>query len=261
MFHRQSLRYRKIMRKVALPCLIALITAALPQASPQSALPRIRIILVGDSTMALKSGWGPGFCADVVEQVDCVNMAKGGRSSGSYRAEGSWAKVMDELKRNSNYTSTYVLIQFGHNDQPGKPGRSTDLATEFPANLHLYVDEVQSSGAKPVLITPLTRRSFKAGALTNNLEPWAAATTAVAAEKGVPLLELNADSVSAVQSMVLLKPTRWRWRRLPPPSRKPQQAATRPRFRRAPPAALQRSITLIWARRDRPFSPAWSPQS
>ena len=196
-----SLRYRKIMRKVALPSLIALIAAALPQASPQSALPRIRIILVGDSTMALKSGWGPGFCADVVEQVDCVNMAKGGRSSGSYRAEGSWAKVMDELKLNSDYASTYVLVQFGHNDQPGKPGRSTDLTTEFPANLRLYVDEVKSSGAKPVLITPLTRRSFKAGALTNNLEPWAAATKAVAAEKGVPLLELNADSVSAVQSM------------------------------------------------------------
>ena len=189
------------MRKVALPFLIGLITAALPQASPQSELPRIRIILVGDSTMAIKSGWGPGFCADVIEQVECLNMAKGGRSSGSYRAEGSWAKVMDELKRNSDYASTYVLIQFGHNDQPGKPGRSTDLATEFPANLRLYVEEVKATGAKPVLITPLTRRSFKNGTLTNNLEPWADATRAVAAEKGVPLLELNADSVSAVQSM------------------------------------------------------------
>jgi lysophospholipase L1-like esterase len=187
------------MRKVGLPILIALITAA--QASPQSELPRIRIILVGDSTMAAKSGWGPGFCADVIEQVDCVNMAKGGRSSASYRAEGSWTKVMDELKRNSDYASTYVLIQFGHNDQPGKPGRSTDLATEFPANLRLYVEEVKATGAKPVLITPLTRRSFKSGTLTNNLAPWADATRAVAAEESVPLLELNADSVSAVQSM------------------------------------------------------------
>jgi lysophospholipase L1-like esterase len=151
--------------------------------------------------MALNSGWGPGFCADVVEQVDCVNMAKGGRSSSSYRAEGSWTKVMDELSRNSDYASTYLLIQFGHNDQPGKPGRSTDLATEFPANLRLYVEQVKATGAKPVLITPLTRRSFKNGTLTNNLEPWAGATRAVAAEKGVPLLDLNADSVSAVQSM------------------------------------------------------------
>jgi lysophospholipase L1-like esterase len=151
--------------------------------------------------MAVNSGWGPGFCADVVEQVDCVNMAKGGRSSASYRAESSWAKVMDQLKRNSDYASTYVLIQFGHNDQPGKPGRSTDLATEFSANLRLYVEEVKATAAQPVLITPLTRRSFKNGTLTNNLEPWADATRTVAAEKGVPLLDLNADSLSAVQSM------------------------------------------------------------
>ena len=191
------------MRKIGPSFLIGLFTAvsALPQGPSQSELPRVRIILVGDSTMAVKSGWGPGFCADVVEQVECVNMAKGGRSSGSYRAEGSWAKVMDELKRNSEFASTYVLIQFGHNDQPGKPGRSTDLATEFPANLRLYVEEVKATGAKPVLITPLTRRSFKDGKVTNNLEPWADATRAVAAEKEVPLLELNADSVSAVQSM------------------------------------------------------------
>jgi lysophospholipase L1-like esterase len=108
---------------------------------------------------------------------------------------------MDELKRNSEFASTYVLIQFGHNDQPGKPGRSTDLATEFPANLRLYVDEVKATGAKPVLITPLTRRSFKDGKVTNNLESWADATRAVAAETGSPLLELNADSVLAVQAM------------------------------------------------------------
>jgi lysophospholipase L1-like esterase len=183
--------------------LIGLITAvsALPQTSTPSDLPHIRIILVGDSTMAVKSGWGPGLCAIVVEQLDCVNMAKGGRSSGSYRAEGSWAKVMDELKRNTEFASTYVLIQFGHNDQPGKPGRSTDLATEFPANLRLYVDEVKSTGAKPILITPLTRRSFKDGNLTNNLEPWADSTRAVAAERRVPVLELNADSVKDVQAM------------------------------------------------------------
>src|SRR4029077_1782832 len=180
------------MRKSGLPFLIGLLTAvsAVAQASPQSGLHPVLIILVGDSTMAVKSGWGPGFCADVVEQVECVNMAKGGRSSGSYRAEGSWAKVMDELKRNSEFASTYVLIQFGHNDQPGKPGRSTDLATEFPANLRLYVEEVKATGAKPVLITPLARRSFRNGTLTNNLEPWANATRAIATEKGVPLLDL-----------------------------------------------------------------------
>lgn len=170
-------------------------------ASAQTPLPPIRIILVGDSTMAVRSGYGPGFCADVVAQVTCLNMAKGGRSTSSYRAEGSWTQVMEQLKHNADFKDTYVLIQFGHNDQPGKPGRSTDLATEFPANLSHYVEEVKSTGAKAILVTPLTRRSFRDGQLKNDLEPWAAATRKVAAEENVPVLELNAESSAAVQKM------------------------------------------------------------
>src|SRR5579871_4481709 len=161
----------------------------------------MRIILVGDSTMAVKSGYGPGFCALVQPSVTCLNMAKGGRSSGSYRAEGSWEQVMAQLKSNASFKDTYVLIQFGHNDQPGKPGRSTHLATEFPANLARYVEEAKSAGAKAVLVTPLTRRSFREGQLKNDLEPWAAAAKKVAAEQGVPVLDLNAESSAAVQKM------------------------------------------------------------
>jgi len=168
--------------------------------TPQASAP-VRIILVGDSTMAPKSGYGSGFCALVTAQVTCLNMAKGGRSTSSYRAEGSWTQVMDELKRNADFHATYVLIQFGHNDQPGKPGRSTDLATEFPANLRRYVEEVKSAGAKAVLVTPLTRRSFRDGQLQDSLGPWADAARKVAEEEGVPLLELHADSGAAVQKM------------------------------------------------------------
>jgi lysophospholipase L1-like esterase len=161
----------------------------------------VRIILVGDSTMAVKSGYGPGFCALVTESVTCINMAKGGRSSSSYRAEGSWTQVMDQLKTNSEFKDTYVLIQFGHNDQPGKPGRSTDLATEFPVNLAHYVKDVKSTGAKAILVTALTRRSFREGKLKDDLEPWAAATKKVAAEEKVPVLDLNAESSAAIQKM------------------------------------------------------------
>jgi lysophospholipase L1-like esterase len=175
--------------------------SGLAQSSSSTSLPPIRIILVGDSTMAVRSGWGPGFSKDLVPEVTFLNMAKGGRSSGSYRAEGSWAKVIDVLQSNANFKTTYVLIQFGHNDQPGKPGRSTNLTNEFPANIRQYVADVVSNGAKPVLITPLTRRTFKDGQVRNDLLPWADATKKVAAEMGVPVLDLNADSVAAVQKM------------------------------------------------------------
>jgi len=191
------------MRKQILFPFLALLTAVsvVAQSLPPMPLPPVRIILVGDSTMAVRSGWGPGFSKDIVPQVTFTNMAKGGRSSGSFRAEGSWAKVLDELKRNAEFKATYVLIQFGHNDQPGKPGRSTDLATEFPVNIRQYVQDVLTNGAKPVLLTPLTRRWFTDGNVKNDLVPWADATKKVAAEMGVPVLDLNADSVAAVQKM------------------------------------------------------------
>src|SRR5438046_10651710 len=108
---------------------------------------------------------------------------------------------MDELKKSSGFSATYVLIQFGHNDQPGKPGRSTDLATEFPANMRQYVKEVAAAGGTPVLVTPLTRRTFKDGKVKDDLAAWATATKKVAAEEGVPVLDLNTESLAAVQAM------------------------------------------------------------
>ena len=103
--------------------------------------------------------------------------------------------------RKGPYQAVYVLVQFGHNDQPGKPGRSTDLATEFPDNLRRYVREIRAAGAQPVLLTPLTRRQFKNGELLQDLEPWAQATRKVAAEMEVPLVDLHARSQALVQGM------------------------------------------------------------
>ena len=160
-----------------------------------------KIILVGDSTTAVIGGWGPSFCADhVTSFVACVNLARGGRSSGSYFAEGSWDLALAEMST-PGFVATYVLIQFGHNDQPGKPGRSTDLATEFPTNLRRYVAETRARGAVPVLVTPLARRQFVDGRLQNDLEPWAETIRRIAAETGTPLVDLNASSVAAVQAM------------------------------------------------------------
>lgn len=170
-------------------------------APPVQRISASKIILVGDSTTAVIGGWGPSFCADhVTSFLACVNLARGGRSSGNYRAEGSWDLALAEMSA-PGYAATYVLIQFGHNDQPGKPGRSTDLATEFPQNLRRYVSETRERGAVPVLVTPLTRRQFIDGRLQNDLEPWAEAVRRVAAETGTPLVDLNASSAAAVQAL------------------------------------------------------------
>lgn len=57
-----------------------------------------RFILVGDSTVAPVNGWGPGFCALLTKDATCLNLARNGRSSSSYRAEGLWNGVMAALK-------------------------------------------------------------------------------------------------------------------------------------------------------------------
>lgn len=160
-----------------------------------------KIILIGDSTMQQHSGWGGSFCAQrVISLAACLDMGRGGRSTKSYRAEGSWDVALGEMSV-KGYDHVWVLIQFGHNDQPGKPGRSTDLKTEFPANLRRYVQEARAAGAIPILVTPLTRRMFTAGELTDDLDPWAAAMREVAADMNVPLVDLNARSKEIVQAM------------------------------------------------------------
>jgi lysophospholipase L1-like esterase len=195
------------------PSLLCLCLAVLPSMANATVDPSItdrpaptpirasKIVLVGDSTTAVQGGWGPAFCARHVSSfLSCVNLARGGRSTYNYRAEGSWAIALQEMQPGA-YRDVHVLIQFGHNDQPGKPGRSTELQREFPDNLRRYVREVRAAGAVPVLLTPLTRRQFRDGKLSDDLAPWARSIRQVAAEMQVPLVDLHARSSAAVQGM------------------------------------------------------------
>lgn len=160
-----------------------------------------KIVLVGDSTMAAGSGWASMFCArHVKSSVACLNLGRGGRSTRSYRQEGSWAIALAEAKV-PGYRASYVLIQFGHNDQSTRPERWTDRTTEFPANLRQMVEEVRAAGAIPVLVTPLTRREFKNSKLDNTLDVWAEEVRKVAAETKAPLVDLNRRSAAIVQRL------------------------------------------------------------
>jgi lysophospholipase L1-like esterase len=177
--------------------LAGLALAATVDAAP---LPPIRLILVGDSTIATGNGYGDALCARFTPEVTCVNLAANGRSSKSFRSEGRWDKVQDLLRDGAKFSANYVLVQFGHNDQPGKK-HGTDLVTEFPANMARYAAETRALGGVPVLVTPLTRRTFKGPNLHDNLAPWGAATRQAAAQEHAALLDLNADSAAAVQKM------------------------------------------------------------
>lgn len=193
--------------RIVTQALFGLLLCMVPVRGQQQAVPpvqpinAIKVILVGDSTVQAGSGWGGAFCGHhLTSFAACVNLGRGGRSSSSYTAEGSWQLALNEMAT-PGFTATYVLIQFGHNDQPGKPGRSTDLVTEFPVNIARYVTETRAKAATPVLVTPLARRQFKAGKLDNDLVPWADAIRKIAADTSTPLLDLNADSAAALQAL------------------------------------------------------------
>ena len=184
-------------RRLVLPLLLSLFAAG-AGAAPGKPL---RVILVGDSTMASSTGYGDALCARLAPETACHNLARGGRSSESFRAEGRWDEVRSLLSARDGFAASYVLIQFGHNDQPGKPGRSTDYVHEYPANMRRYVMEAREAGGIPVLVTPLSRRSFRSAWVHDDLAPWSAAVRQVARETNTPLVDLHALSMADVQAM------------------------------------------------------------
>jgi polygalacturonase/lysophospholipase L1-like esterase len=157
---------------------------------------KLKIVLVGDSTVTDKDGWGRGFTSHLSPEVECINMAQGGRSSKSFINEGWWQKALA-------LRGDYYLIQFGHNDMPGKgPERETDPKTTYHEFMARYVEEARAAGARPVLVTSLTRRRFgKDDRVDSDLAVYADAVKRLAAEKHVPLIDLHALSIALIDSL------------------------------------------------------------
>ena len=154
----------------------------------------VKIVLVGDSTVATEGGWGPGFCQAMTSNVTCVDLALNGRSSKSFIDEGAWARALAEK-------GDYYLIQFGHNDQKPDPARHTDAQTSFKTLLHRYVADVRAIGAIPVLVTSLSRRTFRDGHVVEDLKPYVQATREVAAEDNITAIDLNSISTALLNHM------------------------------------------------------------
>lgn len=157
---------------------------------------QIRVVLVGDSTVTDQAGWGGAFGKLFDEQVECINLSAGGRSSLSFRTEGRWTKCL-QLKPD------YVLIQFGHNDQPGKgPERETDPKTTYRQNMERYVREAREAGIQPILVTSLTRRRFdENGKIRSTLVPYVEAVKQVANERKIPLVDLHSLSIKKCEEL------------------------------------------------------------
>jgi lysophospholipase L1-like esterase len=154
----------------------------------------LRIVVLGDSTVcdyppdSPSRGWGQYLAEGFKGPVVVRNLAVSGRSTKTFLQEGRLKKAVAER-------ADYALIQFGHNDSHAK-GRpeATDAATDYRANLRVYVETLRNAGTTPVLVTPMHRRLFRGGKLTEELKPYADAVKAVAADLKVPVVDLHARS-------------------------------------------------------------------
>jgi lysophospholipase L1-like esterase len=171
---------------------VGTVCAGEPQANGE-----IRIVLLGDSTVCDyphppadkpdMTGWGQVLGEFFNDRVVVLNHAAGGRSSKSFLREGRWSRALLDKP-------DYVFIQFGHNDCPGKGDRTTDPAGDFRDYLRQYVEQTRAAGGKPVLITPVARRTFVNGKLIDILQPYADAMKFVGAQQHVPVIDLHAAS-------------------------------------------------------------------
>lgn len=163
-----------------------------------------QIFLVGDSTVCDQpgdpySGWGQQLPQYLRKGVSVANYADSGESTVSYLASPQLWGTVQPLIRHGDL----VLIQLAHND------KQTDEAT-YRANLETLVAGVREKGGKPVLVTPIVRRWFNAdGTLNNNTAllvnglgvDHPAVIRSVAADKGVPLIDLTAKTKALVESL------------------------------------------------------------
>lgn len=157
--------------------------------------PKVRIFLIGDSTMANKPlidnperGWGQLFPNYFDESVEIQNHAVNGRSTKSFRDLGHWDKVIEQLK-----PGDWLFIQFGHNDSKIEdPKRYAAPQTDYRQNLTRYIQEAKAKGAKPILLTPVMRRSFdEQGNFIDTHGEYPGVVKEVAIKENVPLIDLH----------------------------------------------------------------------
>ncbi|HEY5226961.1 MAG TPA: rhamnogalacturonan acetylesterase, partial [Opitutaceae bacterium] len=159
------------------------------------------VYLAGDSTVCDQpyepfASWGqmiPRFFGD---GIAVANHAESGESLKSFVAENRLAKL-DTLMRPGDF----LFIEFGHNDQKEK-GEGVGAFTTYKASLEHFVADARTHGVTPVLVTPVSRRTFGPdGRVVNSLGDFPSAVRLVASEQGVALIDLNAMTTTLYEAL------------------------------------------------------------
>jgi lysophospholipase L1-like esterase len=183
-----------------------------PEPEPEPSGP-LTLYLAGDSIVQTypdtasdsdQAGWGQMLGAFFDAEVTVNNRAIGGRTARRFIDEGRLDAIVAELE-----PGDYLLVQFGTNDGNRTATYTIDgvvipyflePTTDFRAYLQRYIDAARSRSANPVFVTPTPRNSaYCTGG--NGTGAHAAAMNALGQEQGVPVVDLNARTVSYLREI------------------------------------------------------------
>ena len=190
------------------------------------------IFIAGDSTAARgrgepQQGWGVPL-ADYFDptKVNVANRARGGTSSRTFMANGSWDRILADAK-----AGDIILIQFGHNDTSpvneeesvpvqarrsrgtipglGEESREIDniitkqheVVHTFGWYLRKYIADTKAKGATPVVISCTVRNIWTDGKIEHGpgrYGPWAFDVAKAAAVPFIDLSNTMADKFEAL---------------------------------------------------------------
>lgn len=157
------------------------------------------VYIAGDSTVqtydpiayAPQAGWGQMIDRFFADDVAFANHAIGGRSSKNFITQGRLDAILRAIR-----PGDYFFVQFGHNDATQGVDDRYASPADYKEYLRTYVEGARQRGATPVLVTPVSRRSFNAetGKFNVSFPDYVAKMTELAVEENVDLVDLSASS-------------------------------------------------------------------
>lgn len=131
---------------------------------PKETGDKITVYTIGDSLVQTYSsryepqkGWGQTLPEYFGDNVNFVNKAIGGRSTGNYLRQGRLNEVLCSIA-----PGDYVLIEFGHNDANSGNGDRYVSVENYQKNLtDIYIKAIRDRGATPILVTVCNKNEYR----------------------------------------------------------------------------------------------------
>lgn len=146
------------------------------------------VFVVGDSTARNQAdlGWGDHFAHYFdTTRINVANRARAGRSSRTFINEGSWDRVLAEMK-----PGDFVLLQMGHNDGGNLDGPKargslkglgdetkdvtlpdghTETVHTYGWYMRKYIADTRAKKATPILLSLTIRNIWKDGKIERDM--------------------------------------------------------------------------------------------